>query len=245
MSQATEMMNCEDYKQALTTDPELGNESGHANTCAECAQYRAEILALDMKIAAAMELSVPELKMPELPELDTAHVVSLSARRSISKPAWFALAASVLLAVVVGSRFTDPGMEETFGTLEQQVLAHVDHEPMALLPSSTPVSDSRLANAVPNRIATMNRGIGLITFAEFCSINGKDVPHLVIQGERGPITILLMPHEKVAEATTFDGVNIRGVILPVGDGSIAIIGDREEPLEEVQQNVLDSVMWSI
>jgi hypothetical protein len=115
---------------------------------------------------------------------------------------------------------------------------------MALLPSSTPVSDRRLANAVPKKIATMNRDIGLITFAEFCTINGKDVPHLVMQGERGPITILLMPHEKVAEATPLDGVNIRGVILPVGDGSIAIIGDREESLEDVQQNVLNSVVWS-
>jgi len=89
----------------------------------------------------------------------------------------------------------------------------------------------------------MNRDIGLITFAEFCTINGKDVPHLVVQGERGPITILLMPYEKVAIATPLNGVNIRGVILPVGDGSIAIIGDREESLERVQQNVLNSVMW--
>ncbi|NQV87820.1 MAG: DUF3379 family protein [Woeseiaceae bacterium] len=244
MSQATEMMNCEDYKQALTTSPEFGNEPGHAQTCAECAQYRAEIWALETRIAAAMVLSAPELKMPELPDLDTVDVVSLTARRSASKPVWFALAASVLIAAVIGIRMSDPGMEEIFGTLEEQVLAHVDHEPAALLPSSTPVSDGRLAKAVPNRIATMNRDVGLITFAEFCSINGKDVPHLVIQGERGPITILLMPHEKVAEATTLDGDNIRGIILPVGDGSIAIIGDREEPLEQVQQNVLDSVMWS-
>jgi hypothetical protein len=136
------------------------------------------------------------------------------------------------------------GMQETFGTLEEQVLAHVDHEPMALLPSNTPVSDSRLANAVPSRVATMNRDVGLITFANFCSINGKDVPHLVMQGKRGPITILLMPYEKVAEPSTLNGVNIRGVILPVGDGSIAIVGDRDEPLEEVEQNVLDSVRWS-
>ena len=90
----------------------------------------------------------------------------------------------------------------------------------------------------------MNHDAGLITYAQSCTINGKEVPHLVMQGAHGPITILLMPHEKVAAATTLDGVNIKGVILPVGDGSIAIIGDREEQLDQVTENVVNSVMWS-
>jgi len=33
-------------------------------------------------------------------------------------------------------------------------------------------------------------------------------------------------------------------MLPVGNGSIAIIGDRDEQLDEVKKNVLDSVVWS-
>ena len=171
-----------------------------------------------------------------------ADVVSFPARRCRSRPLRFAMAATVLLAVVVGLRLVGPGMGESAGTLEEQVLAHVDHEP-ALVAQRHAVPDRRLANAMPGNIATMNRDIGLITFAAFCTINGKDVPHLVMQGERGAITILLMPYEQVAEATPLDGVNIRGVILPVGDGSIAIIGDREESLENVQQNVLNSVVW--
>jgi hypothetical protein len=147
-----------------------------------------------------------------------------------------------LLAAVVGIRMT--GMGTSYGTLQEQVLAHVDHEPLALLPSTKPVSDRQLRSAVPNDVASISHDAGLITYAQSCSINGKDVPHLVIQGARGPITILLMPHEKLAEATTLDGVNIKGIILPVGDGSIAIIGDREEQLDQVKKNVLDSVMWS-
>ena len=34
-----------------------------------------------------------------------------------------------------------------------------------------------------------------------------------------------------------------GVILPVGKGSIAIVGSREEKLEEVQKQILQSVTW--
>ena len=41
------------------------------------------------------------------------------------------------------------------------------------------------------------------------------------------------------------GEGIDGIILPVGNGSIAIIGEREENLAEIEQKVMDSVEWSI
>ena len=88
------------------------------------------------------------------------------------------------------------------------------------------------------------RGDSLITYAQPCVINGKTVPHLVVQGEYGPVTILLMPDEKLAEVTPIDGENVKGVILPVGNGSIAIVGGRDEPLETIRKNVLNSVTWT-
>jgi len=242
MSKVTMKMNCTDYREALTAEPGLQDESGHAESCADCQAYRDEILALNEKLMAAMEISVPELIMPELPVIDSENIVDLSSRRVTRRPVWYAMAASVLLAAVVFMQMI--GTEAIYGTLEEQVLAHVDHEPLALRPSSTPVSDSQLSRAVPQNIASMNHDAGLITYAQSCTISGRVVPHLVIQGAHGPITILLMPEEPVAEATTIDGVNIRGIILPVGNGSIAIIGDREEQLDQVKENVLDSVMWS-
>jgi hypothetical protein len=246
MNQTTTNMNCTDYKNALTAEPGFQDESGHAKACADCQAYRDEILALDERLIAAMEVSVPDLVMPELPviaiENKTENVVDLSSRRATPKPVWYAMAATVLIAAVVGLRMM--GSDVSYGTLEEQVLAHVDHEPAALLPSSTRVSDRQLNSAVPTEIATMNYDLGLITYARNCSINGNDVPHLVIQGAHGPITILLMPDEKIAEAMTIHGDSIKGIILPVGNGSIAIIGDREEQLDQVRKDVLDSVMWS-
>ena len=130
-------------------------------------------------------------------------------------------------------------------SLESQVLAHVDHEPMALLPSNTPVDDGKLQRVVPANIATMNHNSGLITFAETCPINGHQVPHLVLQGKTGPITILLLPDEMISESKILDGENVHGVIVPVGSGSVAIIGTREEQLDEVEKNVVNSVAWGI
>ncbi len=236
-------MNCEDYRKALTTEPAYEDESGHVRTCARCQAFSSEITALNERILAAMEIAAPELQLPALPEIDTENVVALSSLRSFSRPAWFAVAATVLLAVLLGVQMT--GSDAVGASLAEQVVAHLDHEPGALVRSSTPVGDARLLQVVPSDIATMNHDVGLITYAENCTINGKQVPHLVIQGVRGPITILLMPEEKISGAETLDGQSIHGVILPVGDGSIAIIGERDEPLDRVQQDILSSVEWGV
>ena len=104
MSQKNDMMTCDDYQEALTANPAFNDESGHLDSCASCQAYRAEIFAFDEKLAAAMDIPVPELTLPKLPELETENVPALAGRRRISTPAWFALAASVLLAVVIGLR---------------------------------------------------------------------------------------------------------------------------------------------
>ena len=90
----------------------------------------------------------------------------------------------------------------------------------------------------------MNHSAGLITYARTCVINGREVPHLVIQGERGPVTVLLLPEEKVSGAQELMGDNINGVLLPVGDGSIAIIGERDEPLQRIREKLVRSAAWT-
>ena len=60
--------------------------AAHLATCADCSRFRDETLALDARLRAALELPLPQFRSRAPP-----------ARR-------FALAASVLLAVVAGGR---------------------------------------------------------------------------------------------------------------------------------------------
>ena len=241
MSQATNIMTCDEYKEEIAADPAFDGGAGHLTECTDCQAFRDEMLAFDRKLAAAMDLGVPTLTMPELPEIDTDNVTPLSSRRSRA-PMWYAVAATVLVAVFVGVQLTD--VEPSGESLASQLLAHIDHEPYAKEFTTQAVSDSRLARVVPAKIATMDHDAGLITYAQSCRINGHEVPHLVIHGKRGPITILLMPEEMVEENSAIEGDNVEGYILQVGDGSIAIIGEKhEEQLELIKREVLDSVRW--
>lgn len=234
-------MNCEDYRQSIAVDPSFDGGAAHLGECAACQAYRSEMQALDQAISRALALDVPELQLPELPEPKSDNVVALL-HHHMPRPMWLALAATVILAAFVGLRMTGIGVQ--YDSLADQLLAHIDHEPGAFRNTVVPVSAARLESAIAKDIARMDYSVGLITYAQSCKINGRDVPHLVIQGERGPVTILLMPHEMVTEPESIRGESVNGVILPVGDGSIAIFGERDERLDQIEKRILDSVTWS-
>ncbi len=235
-------MNCEDYSQAIAADPSYDGGDAHLSACADCRALRDEMRALDRKIGRALAIEVPSLDMPELPEVDTENVVPLSGHGRFTMPAWMAVAAVLVLGAFIGIRML--GSEVDYPSLADEIVAHLDHEPYALRVTDRPVADSRLAMVVPASVANMNHDAGLITYAQTCVINGRKIPHLVVQGERGPVTILLLPDEAIDSAVQLEGESINGVLLPVGSGSVAIIGERDERLDDIRQNVVNSVTWS-
>ena len=234
-------MNCEEYREAITADPSFDGGAGHVTECEACQAYRGEMLALDERIGRALALEVPEVSMPDLPDIDAGKVVSLADRR-VSAPTWFAVAATVILVAFLGVRIVSNGIE--YDSLADEVLAHVTHEPHSMRVSDDAVSDRALNRVVARRASGVDHAAGLITYAHTCVINGRKVPHLVIQGKRGPVMVLLMPEEKVDGAIPLEDEFNQGVILPVGDGSIAIVGGHDEDLESIEETLQNSVTWS-
>jgi len=241
MKDRTMIETCEQYREAVGADPAFDGGAQHLVGCAECRVYRDEMLALDARIAKALAVPVPPLDLPDLPDIDTANVTTLGRR----KPSrlWFAMAASVAIAALIGFRLFGNAPADAM-TLGDQVLAHIAHESFSMRVSDEGVSDARLARIVPANIAQLDPADGLVTYAQSCIINGHAVPHLVVQGRNGPVTVLLMPHEKVDGPQSFGDGELEGVILPVGAGSIAIVGQDPDDLARYEQTIRNSVTWS-
>lgn len=250
MTASGKSMNCEEYRESIAADPSESFAGGaeHTAACEACAGFRTEIRALDDTILSALSIDVPELKRPELPPIgtDDKKIAHLPFRRApnITAGGWIGIAASIALAAIIGVRFvgTDPGHDEL---LAQQVLDHVDHEPWALKVTDVAVSDAQFDRVINPAIGSMDRSIGLVSYAQSCIINGRTIPHLVIQGAKGPVTLLLMPEESVHGAVPLSGESVNGIILPHGNGSIAIVAERDEEIEELQRRLVESVEWSI
>ncbi len=235
-------MNCEQYREAIAAQPGESSSStaAHVAQCAGCAEFRRDILAMDKLIARALEIDVPELRLPQLSPLDGSSTVASLPLRRMSTPLWLGLAASIAIAAVLGIRLLMNDAVQP--SLAAEILAHLDHEPEALRVTSTAVSAQSLNTVIGVR-ADMDSSPGLVTYASTCVINGHTVPHLVIQGERGPVTILLLAEEMIDAAIAIEGAGVRGVVLPVGSGSIAVIGERDESLDKIQEQVVNSVHW--
>ena len=74
-------MNCEEYREAIAADPAFDGGALHVATCSDCQSYQLQMRALNVKIAKALQVDVPDLKMPELPEIETSNVTALPVRR--------------------------------------------------------------------------------------------------------------------------------------------------------------------
>jgi hypothetical protein len=89
---------------------------------------------------------------------------------------------------------------------------------------------------------------GLVSYASSCEFRGHRVPHLVVQTDQGPVTVMVLVHETTPRAATFDEAGYRGVILPVADhGSIAVLSqDRIDStaIQRVAARVLGALVWS-
>jgi len=199
-----------------------------------------DVRALDATLKSAMEIDVPPLKLPELPEIEDSNVTPLFSRKRA--PLWLATAAAVaMLAVLFGRLELHEHGDLSLG---EQIIAHMDHEPYSRVVTDRAVDERRLARVVPASIADFPPERALITYAQSCEINGRQVPHLVIQGERGPVTIMLLPDEKLDGPSSIGGNKFYGVLVPVGDGAIAILSeDESEDLEAIERSVVDSVTW--
>ncbi len=176
-----------------------------------------------------------------------------AARTVTRRPApwrWAAVAAGVLLTVGVSVRLLqDYGYLPT-GSLAGDVVAHIHHEPGAVRIPVVSKGDAVAAAEVSAIVlaggARIEHMQPMVRYAKLCPFRGEQVAHLVVQGEAGPVTVLLLPHEEVDGPVAVDEDGFVGTIVPLDiGGSIAVVGQTGEPLGEIQSEVAAAVRWRL
>jgi Protein of unknown function (DUF3379) len=89
---------------------------------------------------------------------------------------------------------------------------------------------------------------GVVSYANSCLFRGHQVPHLVIQSESGPVTVMVLVHEHVLRRTPFEEQGYRGVIVPMaGHGDLAVLtrGAALDPaaLDAIARRMRESIVW--
>jgi Protein of unknown function (DUF3379) len=82
-----------------------------------------------------------------------------------------------------------------------------------------------------------------VMYAHSCYFRGHFVPHLVVSTAQGPITVIVLPDEKVKQRTNFHEDGMSGVISPAPHGSIAVLAQGDANVDAVAQQLQQSVRW--
>lgn len=220
-------MNCEEARLQIGADPSAATPDleAHVAGCGACARFRAEMRALDVDIRRALQEPLR----------------AAASRRQRPQPPWrqWALAASVLLAmaVVLGVWLLRPSQ-----TLAREVVAHVQAEPESWL-ATQHASSGDIAAALRGSGVELELTSDKVTYAHSCWFRGRYVPHLVVQTAQGPVTVMILSHERVLVRHSFHEAGMSGVIVPAGTGSIAVLSRDGGDMNAVAGQMQHEIRW--
>ena len=231
------MMDHAQYRSAAMADPHDPDPDlrAHRESCAECRAFTEQLLRFEARLERALLIDVPHKP-----------VVLPFARRAQGPRRWMAMAASLLLALVAaaGVWLTLPQR-----SLAAAVVAHMAGEPDAWQLTDVPVPDTDLNEVLKDSKLRLKPAAGVVSYASSCSFRGHKVPHLVVQTQSGPVTVMVLVHEAVRNPKQFDEQGYRGTIVPVpGHGSIAVLmrdaSSGSGDVERIAARVSDSIVWT-
>jgi hypothetical protein len=248
------MMNCADYRRAVLADPRDADPllRLHRDGCRECLEYTDRLLLFESRLERAMRVSVAAAGDARVAPLRAPAGARASASASAApgglkaRRGWLAMAASVLILVAVGGGLW---LAEPHSSLAADVVAHMAGEPQAWARTDIPATAPELAQALGDAHLRLDPKAGMVSYARSCQFRAHHIPHLVVQTEMGPVTVMVLVHESVSKPERFDEQGYRGVILPIpGHGSLAVLARGQIPspdmLRQVASRVRDALVWT-
>jgi hypothetical protein len=219
---STGSLDCRHVRLALGAEPQAlpPDVAAHLATCADCSRFRDETLLLDGRLRAALELPLPPFRRQAPP-----------VRR-------FAMAASVALALTVAGGFW---VFRPQPALAHAVVEHAQHEP-ASWEQRTLLPAAAIANVLNRTGIKFDTNLPVV-YAMVCPFRGRQTPHLVVQTDQGPLTVMLLAHEKIAARQEFSEEGFSGVLLPAGEGSVAVLTRAGEVPDAIAGALVSAVRW--
>jgi hypothetical protein len=204
----------------------------HQRECAGCETFVQKLEAFERTLAEAIRIDVPE----ELAsQVLLAHSLRLKADRRVRRRRLRVSVAAGLVLGVVGSWLAlrpEP--------LDREVLSHIEKE-ASHLAERRELSPEQVNEVLATLDITVAGDLGTVHYAGTCWIHMRLGAHLVLSGEKGPVTVLLLPDQRVAGRIPIRDRSLRGIIVPVEWGSIAIVGEPGEALDVIERRLRHAV----
>ena len=242
-----------EFRRQAYTDPECKDSDfiEHKNKSADNNNFVEDLQLLDESLKQAMTLQPPEDLAERIKLNQTLRHHQVMRKRTF----FWSMAASVLIVFTVfftlqpvnlsknsisKSNLSENNLSEN--NLEQQVLSHIYHEIDHLYEKQ-----DRSLNQVNVMLAEfgshLNSSIGSINYLGSCDIAKKKGVHMVVEGSIGPITVMMLPDSPVTSQQLINDKRFKGLIMPAGKGSMAVLGEKGESLKLLQEKLIENIRW--
>ena len=93
------------------------------------------------------------------------------------------------------------------------------------------------------RKSGVNLGPGMppVVYASSCWFRGHFVPHVVVTTKDGPVTVMILQHEKVNAAQQFNEDGYSGLLVPARTGSVAVLSRTPMKLDKPAADVVHAL----
>lgn len=200
-------MNCLDVRRALGAEPgrRTPELEAHLAGCPACARHAAELARFEGLLRRALEVPVSApgaapARRPRRPVYALA--ASLAALLALAASVWTLYPREALASALVG---------------------HVRHEPESQVRTDVEVPAASLHYVLARAGYALGPGAPRVSYAMSCWFRGWHVPHLVVQTDDGPVTVMVLAHEHVAGPTVVAEGGYRVVIVPAARGALAVL----------------------
>jgi hypothetical protein len=88
--------------------------------------------------------------------------------------------------------------------------------------------------------------LGDVLYVNHCAFDGRPGLHMIIKGEQGRITVFVVPDDVgLKNSPDFYNQRLKGITEKLGKVSLVIVGEKDEPLEKMQQKLKENIQWQI
>ena len=247
-------MNCLEFRRLSLSEPRTRAQDylAHRAECEDCARYADSVNAIDEKIRDALSVPVPEDLSTRIKLRQVMQDEQGSKR---VRPWQYAVAASVFVVIALSGMFGYQLYAKN-QYIERLSIAAVDHTRMErqgnhfAAPHFAPHLQQQRFKQVLASFGgkVMEDGLtdlGPIVHVQVCALANVQNPvaHFLIRGEAGLITVYYVMGQKLPSQENFSSGSFKGMLVPVGQGNMAIIGDPEENLGPVAKKLEQTVIW--
>ena len=213
-------------------------------------QLLAELLGFDGELRHGLEsISAPEglrQSLLDIPEGDLHPDTESSAandsfwRRNFQYAAGLIVAVGVLAIVFQGQ--ADP-MEELVFTHIYSELNFLEDDSHLTLEDVNAVMNSQVGTAFSPSPEMARLDISVTKDCWVDIENGVKGVHMVMQGDVGRVTVMVIPNSPVAEQMNISDDRFAGIISPTPGGNLVVIGEKDESIQQYSTLLAGNINW--